>query len=450
MTTRAWNGAFGAMYRQRWNIWLVAVLAHTLGLFHRAALAPMADQIMVDFNVTAAVFGALGAIYFFIYAAMQLPAGDMADRLGPRKTITAGLVVSTAGSLIMGLAPSFGVLLLGRVLVTLGVSVVYICVIKLVMAWFRSRELASITGASMALGTVGQMAATIPLAFLVTIMDWRVSFIGAGLLGLALAAGNWLMVKDSPDQVGLAPISETEGRRPASSSTLDRFSRLTTVQRFKMTLGNKHLWPLFFVALGAYGSYAALFSSWAVIYLMQAYHLERVAATNFVFIATVGLIVGTPLAGVISDRILQRRRLTSVLFTSLSLSSFLFLTFWNGARPPVWALYPLCFTMGLGVGALPINFAVVREVVHPALRGLASGLVNMGGFVGAALLQPVFGYLLDLGWQGQVEGGVRVYPAGAYQTGLILCCALVGLSLLGALMVKETHCQETWHLSEDV
>lgn len=448
MSRGAWNGAFAKLYGQRWRIWVVAVLAHTLGLFHRAALAPVADQIMVNFNVTAAVFGSLGAVYFYIYAAMQLPAGDMADRLGPRKTITAGLVASTAGSLITGIAPSFGVLLLGRVLISLGVSVVYVCVIKLVMGWFRSRELASMTGASMATGTLGQMAATIPLAFLVTLTDWRAPFVGAGLLGLGLVVVNWLVVRDSPTQVGLAPISETEGRKPVSDQSLEAFKNLNTVQRFKMTLGNRHLWPMFFVALGTYGAYATLFNNWAVLYLMQTYGLERVMATNFVFVATVGMVIGPPLAGTVSDRILQRRRLTSIFFTSLSLSSFLLLTFWSGARPPLWALYPLCFLMGLGTGALPINFAVVREVVHPAVRGIASGLVNMGGFVGAALLQPVFGYFLDLGWRGQVEGGVRVYPAEAYQMGLVLCCVLVGMSFLGAMMVKETHCRESWHLPE--
>lgn len=437
------------MYRQRWNIWVVAVLAHTLGLFHRAALAPVADQIMVGFNITAAVFGTLGAVYFYIYAGMQLPAGDMADRLGPRKTITAGVAVSTAGSLIMGLSPSFGLLLVGRALVSFGVSVVYVSVIKLVMSWFRSRELASMTGASMASGTLGQMAATIPLAFLVSLTSWRAPFLGAGLLGLVLIAANWLMVKDNPAQVGLAPISETEGRQPVSGHSLDKFSSLTTVQRFKLTLGNRHLWPLFFVALGTYGAYATLFNNWAVLYLMQTYGLDRVAATNFVFVATVGMVVGPPLAGAVSDRVLQRRRLTSILFTSFSLSSFLLMTFWNGAQPPIAALYPLCFLMGLGTGGLPINFAVVREVVHPAVRGIASGLVNMGGFVGAAVAGPVFGLFLDLGWSGQMEGGVRVYPAGAYQAGLILCCALVCMGFLGSLVMKETHCRESWHLSGD-
>ena len=57
-----WNDTLAKAYRQRWRIWFVAVLSHSIGLFHRAALGPMADRLMADFDLTAAAFGSLGAI----------------------------------------------------------------------------------------------------------------------------------------------------------------------------------------------------------------------------------------------------------------------------------------------------------------------------------------------------------------------------------------------------
>src|SRR4030042_1606524 len=93
--------ALDKAYRQRWLIWIIACLAHTIGIFHRASLTPMADRIMADFGITAFAFGGLGAAYFYIYSAMQLPSGTLADTLGPRKTITTGLLLSGIGSLIM-------------------------------------------------------------------------------------------------------------------------------------------------------------------------------------------------------------------------------------------------------------------------------------------------------------------------------------------------------------
>ena len=112
MNNAPWSATVRKLYRQRWRIWIVASLAHTVSLFHRAAMAPIADRVMADFDITALAFGSLGAVYFYTYAAMQLPSGTLADTLGPRKTVTAGLFLSAAGSIIMGMAPSFSALYL--------------------------------------------------------------------------------------------------------------------------------------------------------------------------------------------------------------------------------------------------------------------------------------------------------------------------------------------------
>ena len=143
------------LYRRRWCIWIVAILAHTVGMFHRAAMAPVADRLMADFNISAMVFGSLGAAYFYIYAAMQLPSGTLADTLGPRKTLTAGLLLSILGSLVMGLAPSFGAIYVGRLIVSFGVSVAWLSVVKVIMGWFWAREIATLTGLSVAVAHLG-------------------------------------------------------------------------------------------------------------------------------------------------------------------------------------------------------------------------------------------------------------------------------------------------------
>jgi len=100
--------------------------------------------------------------------------------------------------------------------------------------------------------------------------------------------------------------------------------------------------------------------------------------------------------------------------------------------------------MGLGTGAIPVMFASVRELVQPSVRGISSGLVNLGLFTGAAIAQPLFGYILDLNWQGQMMGGVRQYPLHAFQYGFFLCCILAMIGFISALFIKETYCRETY------
>ena len=235
-------------YRQRWSIWLVACLAHTTSMFHRAAMAPMADRLMVDFNITAFAFGSLGAVYFYIYAAMQLPSGTLADTLGPRKTITTGLLLAGVGSLIMSMSPTFNILYLGRLIVSFGVSIVWLNAIKLVMEWFQARQVATMTGTSSSIAHLGQIAATTPLALSIMTLGWRASLVTIAGVTFALAAASWFIVRDNPAQVGLPPIAEPDRQSPQKLAAADDSSRLSLAQRFKVVLSYKYLW-----ALGAAG-----------------------------------------------------------------------------------------------------------------------------------------------------------------------------------------------------
>ena len=438
MSRADWPGCIQKSYRRRWRIWIVGVLSHTIGMFHRAAMAPIADRVMADLNISAVAFGSLGAVYFYIYAAMQIPSGTLADTVGPRKTIASGLLLSTLGALTMSAAHSFTVMYLGRLMVSFGASVAALSIMKLLMGWFRARELATMTGLTVSIASLGQIAAATPLALLVIWVGWRMSFTTVAGISFALALATWLVVRDSPAKVGLPSVHELEGRPNSRVAPFRSPPDLSLARRFKLVFGNRHLWPLFLVGFGTYGAFATLMHHWMVVYLMQTYGVARDFAANFVLVGAVGMIVAAPVAGFLSDRVLQQRRLPIILSTGLSLASFLLLVLWNGGRPPLVALYPLCFIMGLGCGGIPITIACVRDMVQPSIQGVASGLVNSGGFVAAAMAQPLFGYILDLGWTGEMAEGARVYPLEAFQQCLSLCCLLAALGFLGALLIRET------------
>lgn len=421
-------------YRQRWRIWFVAVLSHSVGLFHRAAMAPMADRIMADFDLTAAAFGSLGAVYFYVYAAMQLPSGTFADTLGPRKTITFGLLLTTAGSVIMGLAPTFGVLYMGRVMVSFGASLAWLSVLKVIMNWFRSREVATVTGLSGAINNSGQLLAATPLALLIIAIGWRMSFMTAAGVSLTVALLNWFIVKDSPKKAGLPSIAEIEGESLRGSATTIPPPGIR--QRLHEVVRNKRLWPLFLVAMGTYGSYGTFFLNWLVVYLMQTYGITRDHAASFALVSAVGAIIGTSALGFISDRI-HSRRIPIIAATFVSLVGFLLIVMWNGGKPPLLAFWPISFVIGFNVGAMPVAFATVRDVARPEVRGMSSGLINMGAFAGAAVVQPLFGYVLDLNWAGEMLGDIRHYPVEAFQQATALPCALMALGFIGALLLRE-------------
>jgi len=351
----------------------------------------MADRIMADFDVTAVAFGSLGAVYFYIYAGMQLPSGTFADTLGPRKSITLGLLITTCGTLVMGVAPTFEVLYIGRVLVSFGASFEWLSVLKIIMNWYRAREVATVTGLSGSVNNMGQLLAATPLA-------------------------------------------ELDGEVPEQSKA--GASALGAWQRIARVLSDKRLWPLFLVTLGTYGSYATFFLNWLVVYMMQTYGIPRETAATFALVSAIGAIAGTPSLGFISDRTGSRRG-PIMAATGVSLACYLAIALWNGGKPPIETLWFFSFAIGFSVGAMPVAFGTVRDIAKPEVRGISSGLVNMGGFVGAAAVQPLFGYVLDHKWAGEMIHGIRHYPVDAFQSAIFLCCGLMALGFIGALTMKD-------------
>jgi len=394
----------------------------------------MADRIMADFDVTAVAFGSLGAVYFYIYAGMQLPSGTFADTLGPRKSITLGLLITTCGTLVMGVAPTFEVLYIGRVLVSFGASFEWLSVLKIIMNWYRAREVATVTGLSGSVNNMGQLLAATPLAFLIAAIGWRMSLISAAGVSLGLAAITWFIVKDSPSQARLKSLVELDGEVPEQSKA--GASALGAWQRIARVLSDKRLWPLFLVTLGTYGSYATFFLNWLVVYMMQTYGIPRETAATFALVSAIGAIAGTPSLGFISDRTGSRRG-PIMAATGVSLACYLAIALWNGGKPPIETLWFFSFAIGFSVGAMPVAFGTVRDIAKPEVRGISSGLVNMGGFVGAAAVQPLFGYVLDHKWAGEMIHGIRHYPVDAFQSAIFLCCGLMALGFIGALTMKD-------------
>lgn len=431
-------------YRRRWLIWLVAVLAHTVSTFNRAAMAPMADRLMADFEISAVAFGSLGAVYFYTYAAMQLPSGALTDTLGPRKTIMSGLLLAALGALVMSAAPSFSILYAGRLIVSLGVSVTWVSIMRIIMEWYRSNEVATVTGYSSAIAHLGQLTASTPLAVLIIWGGWRLSFVAIAGVSLVLAIIGWMIIRNKPADLGLPPVSELDNEAGKIKQVFRDTFGISLGEKFRMVLGDRRVWLLFLIGFGTFGAFATLFHNWTVIYVMQSYQLTRDFASNFVFIATIGFMTGALLVGFLSDRVMKSRRRPALIFTSLLLGCLLLLSLWNGGRPPLLALYPLSFFMGIGGSIIPVIFGCVGDIVRPATRGVAIGLVNMGGFAGAAIAQPLFGFILDHGWQGEMAEGVPIYPLQAFQNGFFLCCALAALGVLGALLMKETHCRPVY------
>ena len=104
--------------------------------------------------------------------------------------------------------------------------------------------------------------------------------------------------------------------------------------------------------------------------------------------------------------------------------------------------------MGLATAGFTLSWACAKEVNPPQLSGMATSVVNVGIFLGPAILQPTVGWLMERTWDGRTEAGVRIYSAADWRNGMMLLTAAAVAGLLATLLVKETGCRNIWTAKE--
>jgi sugar phosphate permease len=411
--------------RLRWTAYGLGSIAFVLAFFHRIAPAAISSELQQAFSVNSTALGVLAATYFYTYTLMQVPSGVLADTLGPRFLFTIGALVAGAGSILFGVAESLAWVLAGRTLVGLGVSVAFVAVLKLNAAWFPERQFATMTGVLMFVGNLGGVLSASPLAWLVTVTSWRNVFVALGLVSIVLGALIWLFLRDSPKQMGLPSMRELAGLPEHAAHSGHWMEGLATV------LCNPRTWPCFLMNLGMVGGYLTFAGLWVVPYLREVHGMSREAATRHQSLMILCFAVGCLVVGWASDRL--GRRLP--LMRGLGLIYVLCWIPWIAGIPVPGAIgYALFALMGFGIAGVSLGWSCAKEVNPPALSGMATSVVNTGGFLGPALFQPLVGWLID-----RSEAGA--HTAQDYEAGLVFLMAVGLLGWLATFWQRETWCR---------
>ena len=152
---------------------------------------------------------------------------------------------------------------------------------------------------------------------------------------------------------------------------------------------------------------------------------------------SLALLVSSPLTGYVSDHVLKRRKLPYVALAVAAGAVWIVFVATLGALP-LGGLYAVLFVMGLVSGGFVLTWPIGREVNPPVLAGIAVAVVNLGGFLGAAVTQGPIGAVLDARWDGVMAAGARVYPLEAYRAAFAICAAFTLAGALMALASRET------------
>jgi sugar phosphate permease len=416
--------------RYRWVVWGILVLAYLIGYFHRLSIGVVREDLVREFSISSTIFANLGATYFYAYIIMQIPSGILADLLGARITVSAGILTAGIGSIIFGLAPGIAWAFVGRLLVGLGVSVIFISILKVQSQWFEESEFGTMSGITTFVGNMGAVLAQTPLALFVAVISWQNCFVVIGFFSILVSVLCFILVRNTPEDMSSQPITGIERKKndPAGQ-------KLKILKGIKTVMANPATWPSFVLFFTYWGAFISLTGVWGSSYLVDVYKVSKVTAANYMVAPVVGLAFGSIVIGNFSDRI-RKRKIPMVLFATINVICWGIILL-SGIKLPAQILIPLFFILGLSNTSFILGWACSKEVNPPEISGIAMSVTNIGGSLGAAILPLLLGRVFD-----KFEGLMPIHQI--YHHAFMYCLISVIIGLLVTLLIKETNCRNIY------
>ena len=413
------NSQIKKVERYRWLIWLILAATYVFVTFHRMSAAVVKDDLQKAFGIGAVQFAVIGSMYFYAYFIMQIPSGILADKIGPKKTVFIFSLIAAVGSIFFGLAPSLNIAYISRFFVGIGVSVVFVCLVKIQSRWFYSRNFALMIGFSGLAANLGAIIAQTPLVIAVNNFGWRNTFVYMGIIMVMFAVLTFIFVKDDPTDMGLPGMDEIENR-PRVTVNLNIFQALGSI------LSNPRTWIISVVYIGLYTGYTVILGTFGTPFLMTVYSIKKVEAANYIISAVVGSAVSGLVIGYLSDKFKARK---SILIISSIVTLIMWVIFIY-VKLPLTLLSVYLFVFGFMMTAFTLCWTVGNEVNDRRLSGMATGVVNCVGFLGAAIIPVIMGNILDAN---------KNMPEIGYKKAYLVLILLVAVSTVFSFFVTETH-----------
>jgi MFS family permease len=405
----------------RWVVFGTLAAVYFFVYFHRVSTSVVVPDLISSFQTNATALGLMSSMYFYAYAFEQPMVGYLSDRLGPRRVVGYWSLMAVLGCVIFGLSPTMTWASIGRGLIGIGVGGVYVPALKSFSQWFRQKEFTTITGLLMAIGNMGAIMATTPLAWTSKTWGWRMSFLLIAGVTLLLAVTTLVFTRDYK---AVASNSLEHTLHPHRIA-------LHHPSHTRLILTSIEFWVLFIIFFGIYGIFLTLQGLWATPYLMSVLQIDRLSASHLNIALPLGFMLGAPLFGWMADRSSTKKvRIFIGLMTAIALS-WLILSLWTKTLNAN-ELMILFFLMGTATGGwLATLWSLIRETTPPEIMGSISGWLNPAPFLGIAFFQVLTGAILDRSARVQ-----QIYPPAAFQNAFWVCMLTAGICLALCLIFK--------------
>ena len=345
---------------------------YLLSYVFRTVNAVISPELTRDLALSPAALGLLTSAYFIAFGAMQIPAGMLLDRFGPRRVEPVFLLLAGTGSLAFGLASGESGLLLARGLIGAGVATCLMAPLKGIATWYPADKQASLSGWMMVAGGLGALVATAPLELALRFVTWRTVFLLLAAMTYVVAVWMWWRVPD------LAATRSTGWR--------------AQWQGVRLVFGTPRFWWLAPLAGIGMGGFTALQGLWSVPWMMQVQGIDRASAARHLFVLSIVTLLGYLFVGTFATRLARRgvdaRHLYAAGF-ALNTAALGAIALQVPGSYVWWSLY------GLGSAVNVLGFTVLSDGFARELTARANTALNLFMFTGSFLVQWGIGVIIS-------------------------------------------------------
>ena len=368
---------------RRWIIFLLATSHFFLSQFYRTSNAVIAPELLRDLYLNTEELGLISASFFYGFALTQIPISLLLDKVGPRWLMSVLSMIGILGALIFSMADTFSMGLIGRILLGIGMACNLMGTFKLLTEWFEPLIFATLTGIVVSIGTFGNMIAATPLVMLVEQMGWRNSFQLIAAINLILTLTLFIVVRDRPSRSATSALSSEP-----SISLKEAFSNLGLLLR------DRDYWIISVATFVRYGTFAAFQALWAGPFLIEVMGYSAISTGNLILLMNVGLIIGSPMWGALSDRIFQTRK-GLVVFCLLIMGVLTFVLAIISPETDLLVLAPIFFAFGLVTSGGMLMYPHIKDLMPQKMAGAAMTGINFFNMMGPAMFLQGLGILMQ-------------------------------------------------------
>jgi MFS family permease len=372
--------------------------AHFVSHYYIILLAPLLPFVRADYGVSYTEIGVALAVFNAVSAVLQAPAGFLVDRLGARIPLIAALILGACGFMVVGLTSSYWTLVAMFAIAGIGNAVYHPADYALLSHAVPADRIGPAFSFHTFAGMAGSAAAPPTLLLMESLWGWRGAFIGASLLGFAVAV-TLIAIRDNANAHGATqPRAEAGDGAAARRLLLSPAILLNLVFFVLLAIISSGVYNYSVVALGAL--YATPVAS------------ANAALTAFLVLSSIGVLAG----GLLVARTTRHGLVAAIGLLAIALFTALIGEVDLGSLGVIAAMTAAGFFSGV---IMPSRDMIVREVTPPGSFGKVFGFVTTGFNIGGIIGPLIFGAIMD-------HGSPRLVFLG------VAACSLIAIATVAA------------------